>query len=88
MAQEGFLPINFGPEGKMEKQISIWSYWLGLACALLTIVLRGLASFGIYPDLVPAAGAQVSYNTFLRGAILFLLISMASSLLQSWHTRS
>lgn len=65
----------------MEKQISIWSYRLGLACVVLTILLRGLACFGIYPNLVPQTGAFVSYNTFLRGAIMLLVLSVASSLL-------
>ena len=62
----------------MEKQISIWSYWLGLACACLTVLFRALAAFGIYPNLVPEAGAPISYNTFLYGAILLLLLSIAS----------
>jgi hypothetical protein len=66
-------------EEKMEKQISIWSYRLGLVCAVLTILLRGLACFGIYPNLVPAAGASISYNTFLRGAVMLLVLSIASS---------
>jgi hypothetical protein len=42
-------------------------------------VLRALASFGIYPNLVPQAGASVSYNIFLCGAILLLLLSVRSS---------
>jgi hypothetical protein len=65
----------------MEKRIAIWSYRLGLVCAVLTIVLRGLAAFGMFPILVPASGAFVSYNTFLRGGVLLLVLSIASSLL-------
>jgi hypothetical protein len=72
----------------MEKHISVWSYWLGLVCVVLTILLRGLACFGIYPNLVPAAGASVSYYTFLRGGILLLLLSIASGLLSGWRAKS
>jgi hypothetical membrane protein len=63
----------------MEKQISVWSYRLGLVSVALTIVLRGLAAIGIFPNLVPAAGAPISYNTFLRGGMLLLVLSIASS---------
>jgi hypothetical protein len=65
----------------MEKRIAIWSYWLGVLCAVLTIVLRGLAAFGLFPMLVPASGAFVSYSTFLLGGVLLLALSIASSLL-------
>jgi hypothetical protein len=72
----------------MEKHISIWSYRLGLVCAVLTIVLRGLACFGIYPNIVPQAGASVSYNTFLRGAVMLLVLSIASGLLSGGSAKS
>lgn len=65
----------------MERHISIWSYWLGLLCALLTILFRALATLGIYPNLAPQAGAPISHYTFLYGAILLLLLSIASHLL-------
>jgi len=72
----------------MEKQISVWSYRLGLVCVVMTILMRGLACFGIYPNLVPASGASVSYYTFLRGGVLLLLLSTASSLLCGWRANS
>lgn len=72
----------------MEKQIAIWSYRLGLVSVVLTILLRGLACFGIFPDFVPAAGANVSYYTFLRGSILLLVLSAASSLLDGRRSNS
>jgi hypothetical protein len=62
----------------MDKQISIWSYRLGLLCVVATIILRGLAALGIYPNLVPREGASVGYDTFLRGAVVLLLLSLAS----------
>ena len=65
----------------MEKRIAIWSYWLGVLSTVLTIVLRGLAAFGVFPILAPSSGASVSYYTFLRGGVLLLVLSIASSLL-------
>jgi len=70
----------------MEKRIAVVSYWLGIACALLTIIFRGLAVFGIWPNLVPAEGAPISYYTFLRGGVLLLLVSIASRQVSDWHT--
>jgi hypothetical protein len=72
----------------MLRQISMWSYWLGLACAVLTILFRGLAVFDIYPRLVPEASAPVSYNTFLYGAILLLVLSIASHHVGRLHNNS
>jgi hypothetical protein len=64
----------------MEKRISLWSYWLGMLCLLLTILLRGLAALEFYPRLVPGYGAPISYNTFMHGTILFLLLSIAAGM--------
>ncbi|HKM80356.1 MAG TPA: hypothetical protein VJY15_05280 [Candidatus Acidoferrum sp.] len=69
----------------MEKQIAVVSYWLGMVCALLTIVFRALAAFGIWPNLVPAAGAPITYYTFLRGGVLLFLASIASRQVSEWR---
>lgn len=70
----------------MEKQIAVVSYWLGMVCTLLTIVFRALAAFGIWPNLVPAEGAPISYYTFLRGGVLLFLASIASRQVSEWRT--
>jgi len=70
----------------MEKQIAVVSYWLGIACTLFTIVFRALAAFGIWPNLVPADGAPISYYTFLRGGVLLFLASIASRQMHEWRT--
>ena len=64
----------------MDKQISVWSYRLAVLCVLAMIFLRGLAAFGIYPNLVAQEGAPIGYNTFLRGAVVLLLLPLASRL--------
>ncbi len=72
----------------MEKQISVWSYWLGLLSTAASVILRGLASMGIIPNLRGTTGVAISYNTFLNGAALLFLISIASSLLIAWRAKS
>lgn len=64
----------------MEKQISIAGYWLGLICTVLALILRALGVLHMYPTTVaPAAEHAISYMSFLRGAVLFFLMSIASS---------
>ncbi len=65
----------------MDKKISIASYWLGIACVAMTIVFRALAAIGIWPSLVPANGAGISYNTFHHAAELFLILAIAAKLM-------
>ena len=69
----------------MDKKISVASYWLGIACLLLTIVFRLLAAVGIWPMLVPANGAGITYVTFQQAAVIFLLLSIAAGLMSRWH---
>ena len=64
----------------MEKQLSIVGYWLGLICTVLALILRALGALHMYPTAVaPAYEHAISYNSFLRGAVLFFLLSIASS---------
>jgi hypothetical protein len=68
----------------VEKQISLYSYWLGLLSVVIALILRGLAAIGVSMPLVGQPGGNaISYNSFLHGAVLFLLLSVASSVLSS-----
>jgi len=69
----------------MDKKISVASYWLGIACVVLTIIFRLLAAVGIWPILVPTSGAGITYVTFEQAAVVFLLLSIAASLISRWH---
>ena len=63
----------------MEKRVSVVSYWLGLVSILLALAFRVFAMIGIntaWPGILP-----LSYNTFLHGAEIFLLLSIASSVI-------
>jgi hypothetical protein len=64
----------------MEKQISVWSYRLGLLSTVVTLAMRGLAWIGFTGSFGSAKGVAIGYNSFLHGAILFLLLSAAASL--------
>jgi hypothetical protein len=57
------------------------SYWLGIGCVVMTILFRALAAVGIWPNIVPAIGASISYNTFHHAAELFLLLAIAAKLM-------
>ena len=70
----------------MDKHICVASYWIGIVCVLLTVVFRGLAAIGVWPILVPAVGANLSYNTFHRAAEMFLLLAIAAGLMKKWRS--
>jgi hypothetical protein len=61
----------------MEKKILQYSYWLGLLCAVLAILWRGTNAAGYFlASVVP--GVTVYYQSFYKGAVLLLLIAVAS----------
>jgi hypothetical protein len=66
----------------MEKQLCSAAYWIGIISTVLALITRGLAALGIWassgglPNKVP-----ISYRTFLDGAMLFFLMSIASSVM-------
>ncbi len=63
----------------MEKYIITSSYWLGLASAVIALVTRALNLFGIWVPQTVEQGRTVWYMSFYKGALLFLLISIATA---------
>jgi hypothetical protein len=63
----------------MEKQLSLVGYWSGLICTVLALILRMLAALKMLPSPfgVPG-GTNISYMSFLHGAALFFLLTIAS----------
>ena len=53
----------------MEKQLSLVGYWLGLICTALKMLP---SPFGV------PGGTNISYMSFLHGAALFFLLTIAS----------
>ena len=63
----------------MEKQLSILSYWLGIVCAVLGLILRLCTALNMLPPHMGAPGGNaISYMSFLHGAVLFFLLTIAS----------
>lgn len=63
----------------MEKHILTVSYWLGLLSAVITLALRALGTFGILTPSGVKPGLTFSYNSFYKGALLFLVIALATA---------
>jgi hypothetical protein len=63
----------------MEKQLSAIGYWLGLICTVLALIFRMLTALNRIPPLMAVpGGTAISYTSFLHGAALFFLLTIAS----------
>ncbi|MBZ5645628.1 MAG: hypothetical protein LAN37_00220 [Acidobacteriia bacterium] len=60
----------------MEKQIGVFSYWLGLLCSAVAIIWRGLIVVGLK---LPEKVGGVFYESFLKLGALLLLMAVASA---------
>ncbi len=63
----------------MEKLVSQFSYWLGLACAAVALAMRGLNALGIALPQRLIAGVTIYYMSFYKGALLFLLVAITAA---------
>ncbi len=66
----------------MEKNILVYSYWLGMLCALLAVVWRAASMFGFFGESL-VRKYSLSYTSFFKGAVLFLLIAVATYVYQA-----
>ncbi len=62
----------------MEKHIIRWSYWLGIVSVVLAFVTRALNVLGVV-TLFRGRGNAIGYHTFLDGALLFFVATIATS---------
>jgi branched-subunit amino acid ABC-type transport system permease component len=63
----------------MEKQLSAVGYWLGLICTALALIFRALTVLNMAtPQMGVSGGNAIGYLSFLHGAELFFLLSIAS----------
>lgn len=63
----------------MEKQLSAIGYWLGLICTVLALIFRMFAVVKMFPPHMGVPGGNaLSYLSFLHGAALFFLLTIAS----------
>jgi hypothetical protein len=63
----------------MGKHVIQWSYWLGAVLAVLALVARALNMFGLNTLAFTTKGNEISYHSFVEGALLFFVISIATS---------
>ena len=63
----------------MEKHVIQWSYWLGMASAVIALVMRAFNAFGIWLPAVMTQGRTISYMSFYKGALLFFVIAIATA---------
>jgi len=63
----------------MEKHIMRWSYWLGVVCVVLAVVIRILNALGLPTILLQTRGNSISFRSFVDAALLFLITSIATA---------
>ena len=73
----------------MEKRIASWSYWLGIACLVITLAWKGMITVGMgkAPSLASLAPGEISYWSFYNASILFFIASLASSCRSRFNSR-
>ena len=57
----------------MEKQIALWTYWLGVACLIIGVVWRVVYIWNQTTVL------GVGYKVFYDGALMFFLATIATA---------
>ena len=63
----------------MEKKLSTIGYWLGVISFVLALIFRALTAAHRIPAFMGLpGGAAISYNSFMHGAALFFLLTIAS----------
>ena len=70
----------------MKEQINRWSYWLGLASALIALVMRTFNAFGVWLPGVVVQGMTIWYMSFYKAALLFFIIKIATAV-DIWAAR-
>jgi uncharacterized membrane protein YkgB len=78
-ATQGNPPETQNREMEMEKQLSMISYWLGVISTVLALIFRAFTAINMIPPHMAApGGSALSYMSFLHGAVLFFLLTIAS----------
>ncbi len=61
----------------MEKKILVYSYWLGMLCVVMALVWRAASMLGYFGEPL-IRSLSLSYTSFFKGAVLFLLVTVAT----------
>jgi len=60
----------------MEKHLARWTYWLGIACAVIALIIRGFEALGLYLDF---PGVNLGYMSFYKASFLLLAVAIATT---------
>lgn len=71
-------PDQLEREEQMEKHIVRFSYWLAMVCLALALIMRVASLAGASFSQLFTKGNPVSYRTFLVGALLLFLVTIAT----------
>ena len=63
----------------MEKLIARWSYWLGIACLVITVIWRTANAFGLLLPFIGPPGRAIWYLSFFHASILFFVSAIATA---------
>jgi hypothetical protein len=63
----------------MEKKVAQVTYWLGIICAGVAVILRANAAFGLSAFFFKTNGNPVGSYSFLHASILFFVWSIATA---------
>ena len=66
-------------DSMLVKYIAVGSYWLGVVCALVSVVGRLCDAFGIAFVRIMTRGNMIDVRSFLDAGLLFLFIAIASA---------
>jgi len=63
----------------MEKPIELLAYWLGIICTVLALIFRMFTALNMIPPFMGLPGSTaISYMSFVHGAVLFFMLTIAS----------
>lgn len=62
----------------MERHLVRWSYWLGVALTVGAVLFRAARAFVPSVVLYPPEGPEIDSTTFIKGAVLFYLMAIAT----------
>jgi hypothetical protein len=60
----------------MGKHLAKWTYWAGVACAVIALFIRALNGLGIYVDFL---GMNIGHMSFYKASFLLLAMAIATS---------
>jgi hypothetical protein len=63
----------------MENLIARSSYWLGIACLVISVIWRALNAFGFWLPLKITPGHTIWYLSFFHASILFFVATIATA---------